>query len=234
MNEPFDELVVVASGLTAIAVNRVKTSLSSVEEEQKTKIVRVPLGSVGANRNRGFTAATTDLLTYLDSDDSYSAHYVPFIKEAFSRSRFDIMLHTCLFFSGPRCESINFAKPPAIETVPLITSADLHRRNDVDWERDPRSFGNTQLWPISIGGDWPFHQGHMTLRRDISLRFHENPMARNEDGVFLNRALNSGMAISIYAASISAYRQGSSANPLRYRLARFPNRVAQFFKFRPR
>lgn len=228
MNKPFDELIVIASGLSAAAFRRVNMSLRSLSDERELKIIRVPLGSVGANRNRGFSAASTDLITYLDSDDSYSSDYVTFIKDAFARSPFDIMLHTCSVFSGPGCQSLSFARPPAIEKVPLITSANLHRRSDVDWEQDPRGFGDTGLWPISIGRDWPFHQGHMTLRRDISLRFHEDPMAKNEDGVFLNRALMGGMTLNIYDASISAYRQGSSANPMRYRIARLCSKIGRF------
>lgn len=218
LSRPFDELVIVSSGLSWFSSNRIRRAAKILASATPVRILSVPLGSVGRNRNRGWDASQTDLVAFLDSDDLYHKDYVQFISESYLNHEFDVLLHTCEFFASGKCVDFDFPSLTGAAETPIRTRASFTSRRDVNWESDPESFGDTGLWQQNQDPHWDISQGHMTVRKGLRLRFHENPAARNEDGIFLNQALLAGLEIDAYDAPLSYYRQGSSSYPLQFRI----------------
>ena len=216
---PFDELIVVASGLRARSARRAQTAISRLENPANVVFLRVPLGSVGKNRNIGLKESTSTFTSFLDSDDLFRPDYVDFIKRASMRSSFDILLHSGVFLESYSSDwdREDYSTSLSLEREPLENS-DFVKRFDTDWWGSPESMDNTGLWQAST--DFVILQGHMTLRTKLPMRFHENPIARNEDGVFLNQSLIADLRIVFYPVDLSAARVGTSSRPTRYRLQR--------------
>lgn len=220
LSQPFDELLIVASGLSTRALSRVERETGRFPGHWNYKIIRAPLGTVGQNRNIGLDEATSDLITFLDADDLYAPDYCGHIRKYFLEHEFDVFLHGYFSFDDGATEDFSFPAVNAGRSAVRLYSGSFLKREDLDWEGSPRGIHESSLIVVESSHSIRLHQGHMTVRRGLPLRFHEDHEARNEDGIFLNRALNANFEISAVDIPLSAYRIGSSANPLRYRLAR--------------
>jgi hypothetical protein len=218
--KPFDELIIVASGLSKRSGSAVRKSVKLLPKDWNVLILDVPLGPVGENRNRGLAASECELVTFLDSDDYFSPDYCRFIAELFTADNFDIMVHG---FVPIETES---GLPPVLDVFqpginsPHLNSQDFLANTEIDWNGKPTKFASTSLKFADPRQAFSIHQGHMTVAKTVTLRFHENALARNEDGVFLHRALNQGLRIHVYPLRLSGYRLWTSAQPFRYRVSR--------------
>lgn len=217
---PFDELIIIASGLSKRARTVIGEAAQQLPKDWKISILDVSLGTVGKNRNRGLEASESEIVTFLDSDDYFSPDYCRFIVELFTADNFDIMVHGYVRIEG---ES---GSPPVLEffqsglDFPHVNSQDFLERAEIDWDGEPTNFASTGLEFSNPTQFFPITHGHMTVARTVPLRFHQNSLARNEDGVFLHRALHRGLRVHAYPLQLSGYRLWTSAQPFRYRLAR--------------
>jgi len=217
---PFDELIIIASGLSKRSRTVVGESVQQLPQDWKISILDVSLGTVGQNRNRGLEASESEIVTFLDSDDYFSPDYCRFIVELFLADNFDIMVH------GFVPVEAGAESPPALDFFqPGIKSPHLNSQAflgnvAIDWDGKPTDFGPTNLKFSDPTQSFSIHHGHMTVAKTVALRFHENALARNEDGVFLHRALHHGLRVHAYPLQLSGYRLWTSAQPFRYRLAR--------------
>lgn len=216
LSRPFDEIIIVASGLNFGTKRKVKHALSRILNHARVNLLIVTLGSVGRNRNIGIRASTSFLTTFLDSDDLYRPDYVEFIERAYGRTPFDIMLHSGFFLDVAEREFDfgNYSTDDSL-AIEALQNKDFTLRTDINWETSPEQLDDTGLWQTN--SKWVILQGHMTIRTKAPIRFHENPLARNEDGVFLNQALITGLRIVFYPANLSVARVGSSSRPLVFR-----------------
>jgi glycosyltransferase involved in cell wall biosynthesis len=227
LSRPFDELIIVASGLSRKSMKRIEFSLTHLPSAWHREIARFPLGSVGRNRNRGIARSESDLVTFIDSDDFFHPDYAEFILQAYARNSFHILMHGYSLFEPTASSLPEFSAIGNLSQVAYLSSEDFIKRLDIDWELDPRSLNNTNLLQKDETNFRPLHQGHMTLLRKFPLRFHENPYARNEDGVFLNQALLAGAEINGYEVEMSAYSQGTSAKPTIFRIIELVSRLSR-------
>ena len=221
-SQPFDELLIVASGLSSKAMRVVVEGISRFPEHWNCRVIRVPLGTVGANRNVGLNEATSDLVSFLDADDLYAPDYYGFIVKFFTEQQFDIFLHGYFTMEGKGDENFTYPTLKTVDSVMRFSSESFRKLSDSHWDQHPGKVLETNLLLVRPNALVSLHQGHMTVKREMPLRFHTNPQARNEDGIFLNMALNANFEIAAVEIPLSSYRVGTSANPLRYRLARAP------------
>lgn len=232
LSQPFDELIVVASGLNRKSILKVESSLANLPVSWHRRLIKFPLGGVGTNRNRGLAESKSDLVTFLDSDDFFHPDYAKFILGAYANNPFHILLHTCSFFDPTTSAAPEFSPMGDVQQVGYLSSKDFVERPDIDWELNPESFGDTNLSQADQTRAFPFAQGHVTVLRGFPLRFHENPQARNEDGVFLNQALLRGAKINAYPIEMSAYTQGTSARPIAFKVAALASLIRNSLKSR--
>lgn len=217
---PLDDLLIVCSGLSARGLGTVRAALRNLPEGWRTKVVEAPLGSVGANRNIGMSHASGDLVTFLDADDLFAPHYRQFIVEAFHRAPYESLLHSYIAIGGDQHSVPPFDDMGLLEEISCYGPDDFVIDVEKNWSEDPTLLESTQLRLLHPVEERPIHQGHLTIRGGLDLRFHENYLARNEDGVFLQTLLARGAAVHYYPLRLSAYRLGTSANPTRFRIAR--------------
>lgn len=227
LTTPFDEVLVIASGLSRRQTKKVEEVLVTLSNHPRKRVLRVQLGSVGANRNHGLNNASSDLVTFLDSDDLYSPDYCAFLKSAYEREPYQILLHSFFTMERSRSGDVAFETIDTALSIPFLVNEDFFIEPFEFWQGDPKNFESTSLRLRNDEDIPPIHQGHMTVARTLPLRFHEDPLARNEDGVFLQECLSKGYQLHFYPVTLSAYRLFSSANPWPYRILR---RMAAVFR----
>lgn len=225
MTTKFEELLVVASGLSRREMLRVESSLNLLAMYKNKRVVRAPLGPVGANRNHGLDHAISDLVSFLDSDDLYSPDYCAFLKKAYEQEPYQVLLHSFVTLVEGETESPIFDSLAASLSGAFYRNEDFLARPMDNWQCDPILLESTSLQFVDAEKQELVHQGHMTVARGLPFRFHENLLAQNEDGVYLQQCLSAGIQVRFSAARLSAYRLYSSANPLRYRILRRVSRV---------
>ena len=231
LTTPFDELLVIASGLSPRQIRQVERTLSSLVNHPRKRVVKVQLGSVGANRNHGLNHATSDFVTFLDSDDLYSPDYCAFLKSAHEVQPYQVLLHSYLSIPGDHSGPLEFDSLETMLGAPFSRNEAFNSETLDFWGPDPSRLKSSSLSFIDDKNKGDIHQGHMTLSRLLPLRFHEKPMFRNEDGIFLQQCLSLAYVVHYYPVKLSAYRLGSSANPIRYRLFRLAGRMWEKFTF---
>lgn len=220
LTTPFDEVLVIASGLSRRQTKQVEEELDTLSNHPKKRVLRVQLGSVGANRNHGLNNASSDLVTFLDSDDLYSPDYCAFLKSAYEREPYQVLLHGYHLLSESESDRL-FAYPADFSLKRVFYSnQDFLLKPFESWESNPRLLRSTTLQFRKTQQHVPAAQGHMTVSTKLSLRFHEDPVAPNEDGVFIHQCLAFGHLLQFYPVQLSAVRPASSARPLRYRILR--------------
>ena len=232
MTMPFDEILVIASGLSRRQIRRVEAVVNSELCHRNLRVLRAPLGSVGANRNRGLDAAASDLVTFIDSDDLYSPQYCEFLKIAYARSPYQILLHDYTSFGQIENDEPLLEKLNLEARYEPYTNEDFLIKPIEEWLHNSKSGGSTNLQFRNEETKAKFSQGHMTVWRTLPLRFHIDPLLRNEDGLFLQQCLSRGYRIQVHPLALSAYRLGSTANPLRHRFLSFVTRLRQVFGVR--
>jgi glycosyltransferase involved in cell wall biosynthesis len=220
LTTPFDEVLVIASGLSRRQTKQVEETLATLSNHPRKRVLRVQLGSVGANRNHGLNNATSDFVSFLDSDDLYSPEYCAFLKSAYEREPYQVLLHSFITMERGHSGDVAFDLIGTALSSSCWVNEDFCTEPLEFWQGDPKNFESTSLRLRNEEFISPIHQGHMTVSRNLSLRFHEDPLARNEDGIFLQECLSNGYQLHFYPVNLSAYRLFSSANPWPYRALR--------------
>lgn len=216
--QSFDEVIVVASGISDSSLEIVVDTLRSSSYSNSCRVVSNPLFPSGRNRNIGARASSTDLIAFLDSDDSYHPLRNEFVLDTYRRTYFDALVMRAL--TSP--DSALFEWNPNFEVGNLIPNHLISPQEIFDntfsdgRKRHKEMLGSTSI--LSVGsaqtGLGVLHHGHLVVRRDVflSLKQHEQSFPRNEDSVFARDILWSGKNLFSLNLALSHYRLDSSAN----------------------
>ena len=238
VNPPFDELVIVASGLRPRSSLRLRQLVKSFPVP--VRIVDVPLLPLGLNRNLGWLATNCDVVCFIDSDDLYSPRYRSEIERLFVETRCDVVLHSFVPLESRDLSSSQFPEiEKGIRDQGLLMTVDLLASNRLGAERDREAElkRDGTLSRLLVPDWWRYevHQGHASVRRSAVERVHYilELGQRNEDGVFIKDCLEASLNVVVSPEALSCYSLHTSAiywdslrvKALRERLLEAPRRV---------
>lgn len=194
-------LIVVASGFNSKDRKRLERFFSRSSLE--ITLIHAEKGSVGANRNKALSVCSAKYLAFLDSDDRYFKNYTLDLVSALSDFKgLDVYMHSYIAKKGRLADRAHSEL-----SIMIGEEGELVRK-------EIRSESEAEVMKLA--------RGHMMLRVDTGRRigFHEDPLNRNEDSVFIRQAFAEGLRVVGSTAQTSIYRMGSSAFFLRDRVKR--------------
>lgn len=219
---PFDEIVIVASGLGHHSVSSVEKVLKSSRFSSDYQILSNSLFPSGKNRNSGALVAKSNLVMFLDADDTYHPQRNEIALQIYKRTSFAALVMRTVPFSEPDTFSWN----TNLE-IDLITEQHLVSPKDTYDATFPfgRARHKEMLGAPSViqGHKNPretgrelgvLHHGHIVVEKNIFLdiKQHELSFPRNEDSVFARDILWSGRRLYVLNLATSGYRTSSSSN----------------------
>ena len=214
----FDEIILVASGLSEGSLELVSRDLLSSTYSKAFRILSNSIFPSGKNRNIGAKATTSELVLFLDADDTYHPLRNAAVLEVFARTNFDALMTR----SFPLPESVpfdwnsNFNVENWAASYLIEPSEVFDRTFASGRKRHKEMLGAPSVVsaPPETGNLSVLHHGHMAVRRSVftELNQHEQSFPRNEDSVFARDILWSGRRLYILNVPLSHYRTDSSSN----------------------
>lgn len=212
MDRPFDSIVVVASGFSKSGLRSLRACVPR-SAESAIQFVTTGPGSAGKNRNIGWSQIRTDLVSFLDADDTYSLDRTRVIEEIMTGSSLDALVHAFEVLTAD-----SEISPRREEKYSLVREDVLFQATFGEQERDRNREITDPNWVSTIktdgAGGFAVHHGHLTIRRElpVEIAYHELSEHRNEDSVFVRDILWNGLRIGASSMVLSNYRPASSGH----------------------
>lgn len=200
------EIFIIASSTSL----KEKRDLENVLKKQSKKnkiylISNLNRQTAGQNRNTGWDLASGEYVMFLDADDYYLEGRTTFLDKVIWETNADIVIHN-YHKSIPH---LLLRKKKLSNSADWISTEELRKST---WPTGQRNI-NTEL---GIKGDtniiarnndgksMPIQHGHVTVRRNISLRFS---VEYGEDGRLLRDALESNLIVIYLPDKLSIYNR---------------------------
>lgn len=214
----FDEVIVVASGLSRSSHELVEDTLRLSSYAHSYQILSNPLSPSGRNRNVGAEASSTDLIAFLDADDTYHPLRNELVLEIYRQTRFDALLMQAFALA----QNTPFGWNTNLSVADLVSNSLIYPQKIFDdtfsggRARHKEMLGAPSV--LELGASQPetvvLAHGHLIAQRDVflSVKQHEQSFPRNEDAVFARDILWSGRNLFVLNVPLSHYRFDASSN----------------------
>lgn len=213
----FDEVIVVASGLSRSSHELVEDTLRLSSYSHRYQILSNPLSPSGRNRNVGAEASSTDLIAFLDADDTYHPLRNEVVLEIYRQTRFDALLMQAFALA----QNIPFGWNTNLSVAELISNSLIYPQKIFDdtfsggRARHKEMLGAPSVLELGASQtETVVPHGHLVALRDVflSVKQHEWSFPRNEDSVFARDILWSGRNLFVLNVPLSHYRFDTSSN----------------------
>ena len=188
--------------------------LQIVSRSSFNKIIKVhsclKTKTAGENRNHGWNNSIFDIVVFLDADDLYHPNRLQFLTNLMIKNHADAIVHD-YYRMAPKF----FFKFGNIESYLLISADQLYGVNQFDFD-NPLPSGNLYsgesnlLLPAEILKKCKVHHGHLTVRRDIPLRYTDRKLG--EDGELVRGILKHDYNIVYVSTKLSIYDRFNVSN----------------------
>ena len=200
---PFDEIMVVASGLDSIKSRKLETIIAA-NKNLKLKIVNTRLAPAGTNRNLGAMETNSRFIAFLDADDLYRKDRLEILLDILKSENATAVVHDYVRFRLPIVGLVGLF---------LASVADIlvsKKRQTTVLRTTERSAINTNI--VHSGR---LHHAHVLVDKELlgAVAFSDT-IDRNEDAIFLRAIQDSGGQIFACRSKLSAYFLGSRIRKL--------------------
>jgi glycosyltransferase involved in cell wall biosynthesis len=159
--------------------------------------------TAGENRNYGWNKANFEIVVFLDADDSYHPKRLEFVSSVMIENRADAVVHD-YYRMVPKF----FFKLDPTKNFSVISTDQLFMLNRVNLENSlPNgslySGESNLLLPTSELNKYKVHHGHLTVRRDVSIRYTNRKLG--EDGELVREILKNGYNLVFVTSKLSIY-----------------------------
>lgn len=209
-------------------IGEIHICVSSVDEARLLKLMQIVSNSsfdtiikvhscletrtAGENRNHGWDNSIFNIVVFLDADDLYHPNRLQFLTNLMITNHADAIVHD-YYRLAPKF----FFKFGNIESHVLISTEQLYKANEFDFEHSLPSgslYGGESnlLLPAEIFKKNKVHHGHLTVRRDVPIRYTNRKLG--EDGELVREILKYDYKIVYVSAKLSIYDRFNFTNYL--------------------
>lgn len=200
------EILIITSSTSLKDKIKIEKKITKFSKINKIRIIFTQKRqSAGQNRNTGWNLASGEYIMFMDADDYYLKNRTRILENVITEMDADIIIHNYYsvvphFLLKSRRVSNS---EEWIHTQQLRKSTWNGTERDTTKELGIR--GDTNIKAIDANGkSWPIQHGHVTIRRDISLRFSTE---YGEDGRLLRDALEANLSVIYLPDKLSIYNQ---------------------------
>lgn len=214
----FDEILVVASGFKPKNRQELEWQIRRLDAS-KVKMIFVPPGSAGRNRNLALreVSSNTELVFFSDADDRYSTRRNEVVYKEFKQKKFDALIH-----------SFVPTTPDSIGLVVDVLESHVHKGEnrigaeelfETNFPAGKRARREEELGLVNPSLILPkrclgrsLHHAHVVVN-PLGIgetRFHEKFFPRNEDSLFVRDLLFDGKKVVGILEPLSVWVLGTS------------------------
>ena len=166
--------------------------------------------TAGENRNYGWNKAIFDIVVFLDADDLYHPNRLEYVTSVIINNHADALVHDYY-----RMVPKYFFKFSNFEGHLLILADQLYKVNRAKLENSlpdgSLSAGESNLLlPIDDFKNLKVHHGHLTVRRNIPLRYTNRKLG--EDGELVRELLKHRYSVVYVSTKLSIYDRLNYSN----------------------
>lgn len=215
----FDEILVVASGFKPKNRHELERQIRRLDAS-KVKMIFVPPGSAGRNRNLALreVSSNTELVFFSDADDRYSTRRNEVVYKEFKQKKFDALIH-----------SFVPTTPDSIGLVVDVLESHVHKGEnrigseelfETNFPAGKRARREEELGLVNPSLILPkrclgrsLHHAHVVVD-PLGIgetRFHEKFFPRNEDSLFVRDLLFDGKKVVGILEPLSVWVLGTSS-----------------------
>lgn len=200
------EILIVSSSTDESSELKLRSLIKSLHLDVSIQVIAITSKqSAGENRNSGWNAATAEYVMFLDADDWYSTDRTCIISKVIEATSADLIIHN-YWSLKPR---FFLKKKVSLDMTEWLRSQELIAAT---WEGSARNVnqelgirGDTNIIARDrFGNSWPIQQGHVTIRREVDIRFASR---YGEDGLMLRDALQRGFEVLYIPNKLSIYNR---------------------------
>jgi len=168
--------------------------------------------TAGENRNYGWNKAIFEIVVFLDADDLYHPNRLEFVTNVMISSRADALVHD-YYRMAPKY----FFKFGSFESYLLIMADQLYKLNRAKLENSLPDGSlyvgeSNLLLPVENFKKLKAQHGHLTVRRDIPLRYSNRKLG--EDGELVRELLKHRYNLVYVSTKLSIYDRLNYSNLL--------------------
>ena len=205
------EIHICASSVNETNLLRLMQIAAQSSFDRKIKIHSCPdMKTAGENRNYGWNKAIFDIVVFLDADDLYHPNRLEFVTSVIINNHADALVHDYY-----RMVPKYFFKFGNFDGYSLILADQLYKVNRVKLENslpDGSLYAGESnlLLPVDGFKKLKVHHGHLTVRRDIPLRYTNRKLG--EDGELVHELLKHRYNMVYVSTKLSIYDRLNYSN----------------------
>ena len=203
-DEYIGEIHVCASSVDQTSLSKLRGIIAKSSFSEKTKIHSSSvIKTAGENRNYGWDRANFEIVVFLDADDVYHPNRLEFVTDVMFINQADAVVHD--YYRMTPKYIFKFGKAHSYSS---ITSKQLYKLNKASLENslpDGNLYAGESnlLLPKGELKSLKVHHGHLTVRRDIPIRYTNRKFG--EDGELVREILKYGYNLVYVSAKLSIY-----------------------------
>lgn len=203
-DEYIGEIHVCASSVDQTSLSKLRGIIAKSSFSEKTKIHSCSvIKTAGENRNYGWDRANFEIVVFLDADDVYHPNRLEFVTDVMFIHQADAVVHD--YYRMTPKYIFKFGKAHSYSS---ITSKQLYELNRASLENslpDGNLYAGESnlLLPEGELKSLKVHHGHLTVRRDIPIRYTNRILG--EDGELVREILKYGYNLVYVSAKLSIY-----------------------------
>jgi cellulose synthase/poly-beta-1,6-N-acetylglucosamine synthase-like glycosyltransferase len=199
---------------SSVDETRLLKLMQIVSQSSFNKIIKVhsclETRTAGENRNHGWDNSIFDIVVFLDADDLYHPNRLQFLTNLMISNHADAIVHD-YYRMAPKF----FFKFVNIKSHLLISAEQLYKTNEFELESSLPSgslYGGESnlLLPAETFKNSKVHHGHLTVRRDVQIRYTNRKLG--EDGELVREILKRGYKMVYVSAKLSIYDRFNFSN----------------------
>jgi glycosyltransferase involved in cell wall biosynthesis len=205
------EIHVCASSVSQTSLSKLRRIIAKSSFSEKTKIHScLEIKTAGENRNYGWDRANFEIVVFLDADDVYHPNRLEIVTDVMFINQGDAVVHDYY-----RMTPKSIFKFGNANSYSSITGKQLYKLNRASLENplpdgDLYAGESNLLLPEGALKSLKVHHGHLTVRRDIPIRYTNRKLG--EDGELVREILKHGYNLVYVSAKLSIYDRINCTN----------------------
>lgn len=212
-NKYVGEIHICASSVNRTNLLKLQKIVTKSSFEKKIKIhSTLEMKTAGENRNYGWNKANFEYVVFLDADDSYHPRRLEFVTEVMLKNRADAVVHDYYRMTPRFFFFLNEVRDSSVILADELIKSNLANLGNILPDGNLYAGESNLILPTDNTKKYKVHHGHLTVRRDIPIRYTNRRLG--EDGELVCEILRSNFNLVFIATKLSIYDRINMRNCL--------------------
>lgn len=203
-NKYVGEIHICASSVNQTNLLKLQKIVTNSSFKEKILIhSTLEMKTAGENRNYGWNKANFEFVVFLDADDSYHPRRLEFVTEVMLKNRADAVVHDYYRMTPRFFFWLNEVRDSSVILADELIKFNLANLENTLPDGNLYAGESNLILPTDNTKKYRVHHGHLTVRRDIPIRYTNRRLG--EDGELVSEILRTNFNLVFLASRLSIY-----------------------------